>query len=141
LIAIVAGDWLWLEELPDTLLSTEQVRLVQSMAQALLLSQGQESAAVTKPDVAQFNWPIHTNHQLDLGAEAARASVAGFVARRLEQHGCRGLVLLGQPCVQRVPLTEMTIRSVSTASSAEILASPSLKRQVWCDLQPLRGSS
>lgn len=141
LIAIVAGDWLWLEELPDTLLSTEQVRLVQSMAQALLLSQGQESAAVTKPDVAQFNWPIHTNHQLDLGAEAARASVAGFVARRLELHGCRGLVLLGQPCVQRVPLTEMTIRSVSTASSAEILASPSLKRQVWCDLQPLRGSS
>lgn len=141
LIAIVAGDWLWLEELPDTLLTTEQVRLVQSMAQALLLNQGQRAEAVTKPDVAQFNWPIHTNHQLDLGAEAARASVAGFVARRLEQHRCRGLVLLGQACVDHVPLTEMTIRSVSTASSAEILASPALKRQVWCDLQPLLGSS
>ena len=36
LTAIVAGDWLWLEELAGPL-TTDQVRLVQSMAQALLL--------------------------------------------------------------------------------------------------------
>jgi hypothetical protein len=141
LLAIVAGDWLWLEELPDTLLATEQVRLVQAMAQALLLSQGQRVEAATKPDVAQFNWPIHTNHQLDLGVEAARASVAGFVGRRLEQYGCRGLVLLGDSCVKRVPLPEMKIPSVSTASTVEILASPALKRQVWRDLQLLLSTS
>ena len=75
--------------------------------------------------------------QLDLGAEAAQASVAGFVGRRLEQYGCRGLVLLGQSCAARVPLQEVKIPTVSTASSAEILAQPALKRTVWRDLLPL----
>jgi len=139
LTAIVAGDWLWLEELAGPL-TTDQVRLVQSMAQALLLchkSPGGEVKPAVQPEVAQFDWPIHTNHQLDLGEEAARASVAGFVDRRLGQHGCRGLVLLGQACVQRVPRQQISIVTVDTMSSAEILAQPALKRQVWRDLLPL----
>lgn len=139
LTAIVAGDWLWLEELAGPL-TTDQVRLVQSMAQALLLchkSPGGEVKPAVQPEVAQFDWPIHTNHQLDLGEEAARASVAGFVDRRLGQHGCRGLVLLGQACVQRVPQQQISIVTVDTMSSAEILAQPALKRQVWRDLLPL----
>jgi hypothetical protein len=148
LTAIVAGEWLWLEELAGMPLTTEQVQLVRSMAQALLLhrSQGTEtglSAArpdVAAPDVAQFDWPIHTNQQLDLGVEAARASVAGFVGRRLEQHGCRGLVLLGQSCALRVPVQEMKPLTVCTASSAEILARPALKRAVWRNLLPLVSS-
>jgi len=145
LTAIVAGDWLWLEELADMPLTTEQVQLVQSMARALV--QYRESRAVTGPSAAQaapappaveqFDWPIHTNNQLDLGEEAARASVAGFVARRLEQHGCRGLVLLGRSCAMRVPLEELKILTVSTAGSAEILAQPALKRTVWSNLLPL----
>jgi len=145
LVAIIAGDWLWLEELADMPLTTEQVQLVQSMAQALILHCDSSTEAVTTatpPDVArplveQFDWPLHTNHQLDLGAEAAQASVAGFVGRRLEQHGCRGLVLLGQSCAMRVPLQELKIHTVSTASSAQILAQPTLKRRVWHDLLPL----
>mgnify|MGYP006952866846 CR=1 FL=1 len=139
LTAIVAGDWLWLEELAGPL-TTDQVRLVQSMAQALLLchqSPGGEVKPAVQPEVAQFDWPIHTNHQLDLGEEAARASVVGFVDRRLGQHGCRGLVLLGQACVQRVPRQQISIVTVDTMSSAEILAQPALKRQVWRDLLPL----
>ena len=139
LTAIVAGDWLWLEELAGPL-TTDQVRLVQSMAQALLLchqSLGGEVKPAVQPEVAQFDWPIHTNHQLDLGEEAARASVVGFVDRRLGQHGCRGLVLLGQACVQRVPRQQISIVTVDTMSSAEILAQPALKRQVWRDLLPL----
>jgi hypothetical protein len=145
LSTIIAGDWLWLEELDGMPLATEQVHLVQSMAQALVLARGigsdnTRSAAgtqATRPDVAQFDWPMHTNRQLDQGADAVRASVAAFVSRRLEQRGCRGLVLLGQTCVKRLPLPQMKVLSVSTASSAEILASPALKRQVWRDLQPL----
>jgi hypothetical protein len=139
LTAIVAGDWLWLEELAGPL-TTDQVRLVQSMAQALLLchqSLGGEVKPAVQPEVAQFDWPIHTNHQLALGEEAARASVVGFVDRRLGQHGCRGLVLLGQACVQRVPRQQISIVTVDTMSSAEILAQPALKRQVWRDLLPL----
>ena len=139
LTAIVAGDWLWLEELAGPL-TTDQVRLVQSMAQALLLchqSPGVEVKPAVEPEVAQFDWPIHTNQQLDLGEEAARASVAGFVDRRLGEHGCRGLVLLGQACAQRVPRQQTSVVTVNTMSSAEILAQPALKRQVWRDLLPL----
>jgi hypothetical protein len=142
LTAIVAGDWLWLEELADMPLTMEQVRLVQSMARAMSLAQGHGEKTVTsgvRPEVAQFDWPIHTNHQLDLGEEAARAGVAGFVGRKLEQYGCGGLVLLGQSCATRVPVQEMTIQAVSTASSAEILARPALKAEVWRDLLPLVG--
>jgi hypothetical protein len=143
LTAIVAGDWLWLEELAGPL-TTDQVRLVQSMAQALLLcheSRGDEVKPAVRPEVAQFDWPIHTNHQLDLGEEAARASVAGFVDRRLGQYGCRGLVLLGQGCVQRVPRQQISVVTVSTVSSVEILAQPALKQQVWRDLRPLASKS
>lgn len=142
---ITAGDWLWLEELGDTPLATAQVQLVKSMAQALILHRGTgndnaDSTADAKAGrsaVEQFDWPIHNNRQLDQGEDAARASVAAFVSRRLEQSGCRGVVLLGQDCVKRMPLSQMELLSVSTASSAEILASPALKRRVWQDLQPL----
>ena len=141
LVAIVAGQWLWLEELaPGMPLTTEQVQLVQSMAHALVLHGEPRMAAAlaaAQPRVAQFDWPIHTNQQLDLGAQAARASVAGFVSRRLEQQESRGLVLLGRSCAQWVPLQELDILTVSTASSAEILAQPTLKRAVWRDLLPL----
>ena len=139
LTAIVAGDWLWLEELAGPL-TTDQVRLVQSMAQALLLchqSPGGEVKPAVQPEVAQFDWPIHTNQQLDLGEEAARASVAGFVDRRLGEHECRGLVLLGDACAQRVRRQQISLVTVDTMSSAEILAQPALKRQVWRDLLPL----
>ncbi len=162
LVAMVAGDWLWIEELAGMPLTTEQVQLVQSMAQALLLTRtavanvetrpvaprpdaappgwappGWAAPGRARPVVEQFDWPIHTNHQLDLGAAAAQASVAAFVGRRLDQYGSRGLVLLGQSCAVRVPLQEIHIPTVSTASSAQILEQPALKRTVWRDLLPL----
>jgi len=144
LAAIVAGHWLWLEDLAGMPLTSEQVRLVQAMARALLASPGQQQNVVTpgpaeavRADVAQFDWPIHTNHQLDLDVNAARAGVQGFLGRRLEQHGCRGLVLLGRPCTMWLHAEALSILTVSTASTAEMLASPSLKREVWRDILPL----
>jgi len=137
LSAIVAGDWLWLEELGDMPLTMAQVQLVDAMARALHRART-GTAPAGKPDTAQFDWPIHTNRQLALDEEAARAAVAGFVRRRLEQFRCTGLVLLGQTCRGRVPAAELDVPVVHTASSADILARPGLKPQVWCDLQPLR---
>lgn len=145
LAAIVAGDWLWLEALGDMPLATEQVWLVKAMAQALAsyaaYSDDEDAArgglGAVQADVAQFDWPIHTNQQLDLGEEAARASVAGFVGRKLQQHQCRGLVLLGQSCEQWVPVGQLQVRSVATISTAQILARPELKRQAWRALLPL----
>ncbi len=146
---IAAGNWLWLEERDGMPLTTAQVQLVQAMAQALLLSgasgsaipRAAETVQAAKPVIAQFDWPIHNNRQLDQGEDAARTGVAAFVSRKLEEHGCRGLVLLGQTCVQRVPLAEIATVTVSTVSSADMLANPAIKAQVWRDLQPLRGTS
>jgi hypothetical protein len=154
LVTIVAGDWLWLEELGGMPLTTEQVQLVQSMASALLVGRGLHNArhasappdgvppgmasrGAARPDVMQFDWPIHENRQLDQGEAAAQAGVAGFLARRLEQLGSQGLVLLGQGGAARVPMRDLDVVVVSTASSAEMLAQPALKRQAWRDLQPL----
>jgi hypothetical protein len=150
LSVIAAGDWLWLEERDGMPLTTEQVQLVQAMAQALALGgsvgsanpRAAESIQSAKPVIAQFDWPIHNNRQLDQGEDAARTGVAAFVSRRLQEHGCRGLVLLGKSCVKRVPLAELsTVTTVCTASSADILANPAIKAQVWRDLQPLRGNA
>jgi hypothetical protein len=155
LFAIAAGDWLWLEDMSDMPLASDQVQLVQAMARALTGVGGHAVQAATdvarpdvarpdvarpataRPDVEQFRWPIHTNQQLDLGEEAARAALAGFVGRRLEERQCRGLVLLGEACRARVPLEQMAVPTVSTLSTAEMLANPQLKRQVWLDLLPL----
>lgn len=140
LSAIVAGRWLWLEELHGMPLATEQVQLVRAMAHALALSSGAD-IPVSKPEMAQFDWPLHGNRQLDQGEESARAGVAAFVSRRLEQCGCRGLVLLGQSAAKRLPLSQLEVLCVTTSSSTEILANPTLKQQVWHDLQPLLRTS
>jgi len=139
LIAIVTGGWLWLEEMSGMPLAREQVQLVQAMAQTLTRIDMPSTASVA-PEVAQFDWPIHTNQQLDLGEEAARASVAGFVGRKLEQQRCQGLVLLGQMCASRVPLEQLDCaRTVITVSSAQMLQNPQLKKQAWRDLLPFAG--
>jgi len=140
LVTLVAGAWLWMEELGDMPLTTEQVQLVQSMAYALLRCAGGDGAAAParlRPDVLRFDWPMHNNHQLDLGEEAARVGIAAFVSRRVEQHHCRGVVLLGQACAQRVLPLSLDAPTVCTASSAEILQQPALKQTVWQDLQQL----
>jgi hypothetical protein len=149
LVTIAAGDWLWLEELGGMPLTTEQVQLVQSMARALQAGSAMrnpqranatlDAAAPgsARPDVLQFDWPIHANRQLDQGEAAAQAGVAGFLARRLEQLGSRGLVLLGQGGAARVSVQELDVVVVSTASSAQMLAQPALKRHAWRNLQPL----
>lgn len=144
LSAIVAGQWLWLEELGDMPLTVEQVRLVEAMARALVQAGAKDDdgpAVVNKPEVTQFDWPIHTNRQLELGEEAARAAVAGFVSRRLEKFNCAGLVLLGGPCVERVPANEIGARIVRIQGSLDILANPALKPQVWRDLVQLVQAS
>ncbi len=133
--AVVAGQLLWLEELQDGPLSAQQVQLVQGMARAL-------GAGDEKPEVSQFDWPMHNNQQLDLGTSAASAALAGFIGRKLEQQTCRGVVLLGEQCRLRVPLDQLgTATLVATVSTAEMLLEPRCKKQAWRDLQALRGQA
>ncbi len=129
LTAIEAGNWLWVEELADMPLTTEQVQLVKSMAGALAHAEGSVESAVPQPQVLQFDWPMHSNQQLDQGEESARAAVAGFIRRKLEKPGCRGLVMMGVGCAQRVP--DLGFQTVKIESSADILRRPDLKSAAW----------
>lgn len=131
LAAIFVGGIAWVEELDDRPLAREQVQLVHAMAQAV-------SGDPAKPEVTQFDWPMHSNHQLDQGVEAAQASVVGFLQRQVEQRKCRGLVLLGKACTGRLPRTQLGgIATVETQSTLAMLRDPACKRQVWMDLQAL----
>lgn len=138
LATICCGGWLWLEELEQPPCAPAQLQLVQAMAGALGLlgPRGGSGRVQTSPEVAQFDWPMHTNRQLDLGRDAARSSTAGFVQRKLEQLDCRGLVLLGPGCESRVALDQLECAHlVLTVSTSAILRDPLLKRQAWKELQ------
>lgn len=139
LAAIVAGGWLWLEQLEGPAMTPEQLMLVQAMAGALsAVDPGCQGNVATagRPEAEYFNWPLHNNQQLDQGVEAARSGVAGFIQRRLEQRTCSGLVLLGEECRSKVPLEQIDCSRVAcTVSTARMLVSPAIKKQAWTDLQ------
>lgn len=140
LAAVTCGGWLWVEELDGVPFTPAQSQLVQSMADALGRFKGSAEAG-SRPApgavLTQFDWPMHTNLQLDQGQEAALSSVAAFIRRKLEQAECTGLVLLGRECEARVPLDQLdSCRIVRTVSTARMLREPLLKRQAWQDLGP-----
>ena len=140
LAAVTCGGWLWLEELDGAPFTPQQLQLVQSIAAALARLAGESGtaqAAAADPAVrlTQFDWPMHSNLQLDQGKDAARSSVAAFIQRKLEQGECTGLILLGRECEARVPLDQLDCaRLARTVSTAQMLHEPVLKRQAWQDL-------
>lgn len=135
IVAVIAGDCLWLEELSGSPVSRDQVHLIRAMAKALALEEGEL-------DVSQFDWPIHSNTQLDLGEDAVRAALGGFVRRKVEQRKCRGLILLGSACQKRLDVAQLEIGyCLHTVSTSDMLRDPQLKKQAWLDLQPLVNHS
>jgi hypothetical protein len=135
LAAIVAGDFLWLEELDGIPLAREQVQLVAAMARA---AAGSPSEACQSPEVAQFNWPIHNNAQLDQSREAAQAALAGFIQRKIEQHRCRAVVFLGEACATRVPDDNLlALPRCQLPATLDMLRDPRLKKRAWIGLQGL----
>jgi hypothetical protein len=132
---------LWVEELQGIPLAREQVQLVQSMANALQQADGGQPSGqedvTSRPDIAQFDWPMHNNQQLDLGEAAARAALASFLGRKIEQQRL-GVVLLGPASARRVPVEELACPRVALShSTVAMLADPSLKRPVWTELKSI----
>ncbi|WP_157976466.1 hypothetical protein [Parahaliea mediterranea] len=132
LCAAVAGHWLWLEALPRAVLARDQVQLIQAMAQAL--------GAPGAPQVAQFDWPPHNNHQLDLGEAAARAALHSFLERQVAERGCRALIVLGEGALAHLGEARPAGADcvIAPASTADMLADPTLKPRVWEAIRPLR---
>lgn len=137
LVAVLAGDWLWLEDLGDRPLASAQVQLIRAMADAVGFGRGRAAAA--RADVSTFDWPMHNNRQLDNGEEAARSSLSAFLQRRISESACRGIVLLGVECRRWVAAQDHTSKVVCTHSTAQMLERPELKRAVWRDLAALRA--
>lgn len=129
--AFITEGWLWLEELPlQQALMQDQAQLVQAMASALGWGSG-------KPEVTQFNWPIYTNNQFDTGIDAARGALGGFINRKLEQSGARGVVLLGEACAHWVALDQLSAeQKILTVSTAQMLREPASKKRAWQGLLP-----
>ena len=127
--AIQAGGWLWLEDLGDMPLAQEQVQLIAAMAAAVC-------AGGDKPVVAQFDWPMHNNQQLDLGPEAATVSLGSFLERQLTDGQCAGLVLLGDAVGPRLPSNLHCPHRIALPGTRAMLEEPALKRRAWAGLMP-----
>ena len=127
--AVQAGGWLWLEDLGDMPLAQEQVQLMAAMATAV-------AGGAAKPLVAQFDWPMHNNQQLDLGAGAAATSLGSFIERQLADGQCAGIVLLGSAVGHRLPERLSCGHRIELPGSRDMLENPGLKRQAWAGLMP-----
>jgi hypothetical protein len=135
IVAVSVGGWLWLENLPQRVVSRDQVHLVRAMVRALGFEEGELA-------VSQFDWPIHNNAQLDLTEEAACAALGGFVYNKMEKQRCKGLVVLGAATVKKLNVSQLDIKHcVTTLSTAAMLAKPELKKQAWIELQKIVGLS
>lgn len=141
LSTVLAGSYMWLESLNGMPLAAEQVNLIRAMAHAVAMSQGAAGSALPAPELGRFDWPLHQNRQLDQSEDAARAGLAAFLQRRLEQGGCKGLVVLGNDAARWVEATALPLVVVQTVATAQMLADPACKVQVWRDLAPLRRAS
>ena len=131
LAAVFSGGIAWVESLDGRPLAKEQVQLVRGMARAV-------HGEVGSPRVAQLDWPIHNNPQLDQGLEAAKAGVAAFLLRHIEEQKCRALVVMGENSRSLLPSALLgDISRVDTLSTVEMLQNPDCKKQVWADLQSI----
>ncbi|MFU8765136.1 MAG: hypothetical protein ACNA7T_11450 [Haliea sp.] len=125
LAAIVAGGCLWLEPLPGPELEQEPLQLIRAMAFAL-------QRRPDSPQVTRFDWPLHSNRQLDLSAAAAAAALTGFVLRQVQDRQCRALVLLGQAAGEHLLQPQLDgVPIVLLPATQELLAQPHSKRKAW----------
>lgn len=132
LAASFVGGWYWLDEIgAGRSLAPDYARLLQAICHALGLS-------VDAPVAEQFNWPIGGAGQLDQGAAAATAALAGFIQGRLERFSPDRVILMGDFTgsgleASTIPLAVSRI----SVSAWRMLRQPELKRQAWRELKQI----
>jgi len=130
LAVVQAGARLWVEDLDDAVLAREQVDLIASIAAAL----AHPDMPSERPRVAQFDWPLHGNEQLDLGAGEAAASLTSFLNRQLDERGCVEIMCLGAAATARLRDLALACARRALPSARELLAEPLRKRELWSAL-------
>lgn len=131
LAVLMAAGRLWIEDLAGSALAREQVDLVAAMALAL----SHPEAPGERPSIAQFDWPMHGNHQLDLGPEEARVSLESFLRRQMQERDCSAIVCLGEGARTRVSGTDLGAPVVVLPGTRELLQEPVRKREAWAALR------
>ena len=131
LAVIVCARRLWLEDLGDEALATEQLQLVVAIARALEHGAGEAA----EPAVTQFDWPLHDNRQLDLGADEAAAALSSFLGRRLHERACVELMCLGQAAAERVAPLALSCPVRHLPATKTLLRDPLRKRELWRELR------
>ena len=129
LLIASAGPFLWVEHLPDALISREQLLLLQSIAVAVV-------GGDTQLGHRQFDWPLAKAPQLPKDLGTARQSVAGHLTRWAQQQTAQTLVVCGEPA--REFMTEIPgLSQLFIPSLRDMLTTAALKRTAWQHLRPL----
>ena len=123
----------------------------QSWIQSLLLALGHpisQAAATSHQD--QFVWPLPESGFSTTSTIAPTDIFTAWLNRRIEEHKVNQLLLMGQTAARIAAyesnqglldantrlLNQQAVDVITTYSSAELWAEPSLKRSFWCQLQP-----
>ena len=129
--ALVAGGYLWVEDLAALPLAREQLQLVAAIARALRHPQ----VDAAPPRVAQFDWPLHNNPQLAQDRREAAAALHSFLSRQLADADCGALLCLGAAARERLAGDDFPVPVHSLPSTRELLREPVLKGELWRQLR------
>ena len=129
LLMVSAGNWLWVESLPDRLLRQAQVGLVKAMAAAI-------SGAEHPANYRQFDWPMSDNLHLARDLETGRESVAGLLMRMQREVKAKGVILMGDAVSEFCPIPQ-GLAQHAIPSTLTMIENPLLKIDAWKTLQPL----
>lgn len=125
LLFVITDDVLWVEQLDDYLLRTEQLQLIVAMARAI-------RGSTVNCEHQQFDWPptggLKLSQEDDLGH-----MLLGFLQRLVTDHQSQALIQLGS--VDVLPSLPMTVHRIP--SSLTMLQEPSTKREAWSVLKSL----
>ena len=127
LAVVAAGNRLWVEQLIEGVFAREQLELIGAMAAALVHPEGSGD----RPELTQFDWPLHGNLQLDLGPEEAAASLASYINRQAEARGSVEVVALGSEASERLRALPLTCAQRPLPATREMLEQPLRKREAW----------
>ena len=129
MLIVSAGQFLWLEQLPDGLIRQDQLALINSMASAV-------SGAGFEMTQQQFDWPLRGNSALGNDAESAKQALQGLIQRMAREVDARRVVAMGD--CQFLP-DRIAQSAVSIPSTMAMLVDATHKQAAWQSLKPLKA--
>lgn len=129
MLIVSAGQFLWLEQLPDGLIRQDQLALINSMARAV-------SGAGFEMTQQQFDWPLRGNSALGNDAESAKQALQGLIQRMAREVDARRVVAMGD--CQFLP-ERIAQSAVSIPSTMAMLVDATHKQAAWQSLKPLKA--